>query len=179
MNQHALELEGLFEDHGVCSRAVTNSPDLEHVVYLVQPPPAALQLTNRQRGAQFLLDLTVTYARLAQTIEFALQVIGWTQVWPNETSGIIEYDDLLALLAAVYIHIELHFTPQQRHPRSFLGLLTAFAAQLLRRQLDDVPELHNSYTIQQIVHTGFRILRQLGYEVAILTPMNWIDTYRQ
>ena len=33
MDQHALELEGLFEVHGVCSCTITNSLDLEHVVY--------------------------------------------------------------------------------------------------------------------------------------------------
>ena len=54
--------KGLFEDHGMC----TNSLYVERVVYeqraLLQPPPSALQLTNRQRGVQFLLDFTIIYA---------------------------------------------------------------------------------------------------------------------
>ena len=52
MNQHALELGVLFEDHGVCSRTVTDYLGLEHMVYeqraLVQPPPTALQLTGKE-----------------------------------------------------------------------------------------------------------------------------------
>ena len=43
-------------------------------------------------------------------------------------TGTIEYDDLLAMAAAVHICIKL--TPQQRYPRSLPELLTAFAARL-------------------------------------------------
>ena len=106
MDQHALELEGLFEDHGACSCTITNSLDLEHVVYeqraVVQPPPTAQQLT-RQRGVQFLLDLTVTCALPAQISEFALQFIDLAQIWSNGMTGTIEYDDLLTMAAAVFI----------------------------------------------------------------------------
>ena len=66
MNQHALELEGLFEDHGVCSCTITDSLDLEHVVYeqraLVQPPPAALQLTDRQRVSFYSISKSPTHS---------------------------------------------------------------------------------------------------------------------
>ena len=57
MDQHKLDLQGLFEDHGICSYTITNSLDFRRVVYeqcaLVQPPATALQLTNLQRGVQF------------------------------------------------------------------------------------------------------------------------------
>ena len=62
----------------------------------------------------------------------------------------IDSDDLLALAAAVHVHIKLHSSPQQRYPRSLTEITTTFAALLVRRQPDDVPELHNVYTIQRI-----------------------------
>ena len=57
------------------------------------------------------------------------------------------------MAAAVYIYVELHFTPQQRCPRSFPELLPAFAALLLRRQPDYVPELHNGLFSSWVVST--------------------------
>ena len=53
---------------------------------------------------------------------------------------------------AIYINAKLNFTPQQRYSRSFLELLTAFTALLLRREPGDAPELHNGHTIQQVAH---------------------------
>ena len=154
MDKHALEGEVIFEDHGVCSCTITDSLDFEREVHeqraLAQPPPAAPQLTNRQRGVQFPLDLTIICAFPARTSAFAL-----TQVWFNGTSGVIEYDDLLALAAAVNIYIKPHFAPQQMNPRSLPELLTAF------------------------VHTEFRMLQQPSCEEAVLTPMGWIDMYRR
>ena len=54
MYQHVLELEALFEDHGACSGAITDSLVLKRVVHkqraLAQPLPTALQLGNRQKG---------------------------------------------------------------------------------------------------------------------------------
>ena len=78
MDPLALELEGLFEDHGICSHTITDPLYLDRVVYeqraLLQSP-TALQLTNRQRGVHFLFDLTVTYTLPAPTSEFAPRVI--------------------------------------------------------------------------------------------------------
>ena len=104
--------------------------------------------------------------------------IDLTQIWSKEVTGTIEYDDLLAMAAVVCFHIKPHFTPQQRYIRSLPELLTALAAPLFRRQPDDVQELHNGHTIQQVVHREFRILQPLGYDVTVLTPMDWIDIYR-
>ena len=57
---------------------ITNFLVLERAVYeqraLVQPLPAALQLVNRQKGADLLLDLAVNCAFPAHTIEFALRI---------------------------------------------------------------------------------------------------------
>ena len=54
--------------------------------------------------------------------------------------------------------------------RAILPHASACAAPLAGGQPDDVPVLHNAYTIQQVVHTEFRMLQQLSYELATLTP---------
>ena len=97
---------------------------------LPQPPPTALQLTHRQRGFQFLLDLTVTYALPVQTREFPDQVINLTQTGSTEVTDFFEYDDLPAMVAAVHIYVKQHVAPQQRYTRSLPELLAAFAARL-------------------------------------------------
>ena len=122
---------------------------------LLPPSPAAPQLTDRQRGVQFLLDLAITYAFPAHKSEFALQIIDLTQAWSNGASGTIECDDLLALAAAVYVYIKLHFTPQQTYPRSLLELHAAFAALFVRRQPDDVPELHTPSSWSYTRNSGY------------------------
>ena len=66
MNQHALELEDLFDDNSVSSYTVTNSLNLERQVYtqraFLQAPFAVPQLALRQRGAWPELALVVTAA---------------------------------------------------------------------------------------------------------------------
>ena len=131
MYQHVLEVEVIFDDHGVCSCTGTDSLVLERVVYeqraLVQPLPAALLLADKLWGIQFLLDLTVTCAFPTHTSEFALRIFDLTQVWSNRGPGIIEFDDLLALDGSRLLLFNLHFT-QEKHPRSPPELLPAFAA---------------------------------------------------
>ena len=72
-----------------------------------------------------------------------------------------------------------HLSPQQSFPRSLPELLAAFAALLVRRQPEDVPELHDTYTIHLAVHAEFRMLQQLGYGLTTLTPVAWVDIYRR
>ena len=116
-HQHALELEGLCEDHGVRSCTITNS----HF---------GSTATGKEAFSFFSISQSLP-ALPAHTSEFALQVVDLTEIWSNEITGNIENDDLLAMAVAVYLHIKLHFTPQQRYPRSLPELLTAFAALLL------------------------------------------------
>ena len=129
MFQHFLKLEVLFEENGVYSGVITDSLILNHTVHgqntVNQPLPTAPQLGNRQKGIQLLLGLTVPCAFPAQTSEFALQIFDLTHVWMTRGSGIIDSDDLLALAAAFYMHIQVHLSPQQRYPRSLPELLTA------------------------------------------------------
>ena len=113
---------------------LTDPLNLEHVACEKhapdQKPSATLQLTDRQRGVQFLLDLTVTHAFPDKTNDF------------DETSGIIEYDELLAVAATVYTSIELHFTPKQS-----LLLFAGFAALLLQ-----TPGIHDTWLRSSSAH---------------------------
>ena len=69
------------------------------------------------------------------------------------------------------MNIKLHLSPQQKYPRSLPELLTAFAALHVRRQRDDVPVLRSASTVQRVVHAEFRMLQQVGYELATIAPM--------
>ena len=72
--------------------------------------------------------------------------------------------------------IKLHLSLQQRYPRTLPELLTAVAAPLTRQQPDDAPVLHNACAIQQVTHVEFRMLEQLGCELATLARLAWADT---
>ena len=179
MDQHALELEDLREDHGVSSYTVTNSLNLEREVYTqrasLQAPPSPPQMANRQRSAQLPRALAVAYTLPHQTCEFSLQIIDLTQGWPDAVTGQIIRTDLLALIAAVYIHVKLRFTPEQRYPHRLRQLLEALTALLLQRQHYAVPALRGAQISQQVVHQEFDLLRQLDHEHAILTPAEWSE----
>ena len=146
---------------------------------LVQPPPTAPQLANRQQEVHFLLDLPVTCAFPAHTSEFALQILDLTHVWSNRDSGMIDSGGLFALAAVVYMNIKLRLSPRQMYPHSLTELLTAFTALLVRQQPDDVLALHNAYTIQHVVQAEFRMLHKLGNELATLSPTAWVDIFRR
>ena len=59
MYRHVLELEALFEDHGVFSGDIADSLALERVLNeqraLAQPQISASQLANQARGGPFLV----------------------------------------------------------------------------------------------------------------------------
>ena len=130
-------------------------------------------------GVQLLLDLTVTYAFAAHTGEFALQILDLPHVWSDGDSDTVGSDDLLALAAVVYMYIKLHLSPQQRYPRNLPEQLAASAALHVRRQPDDVPGLHSACGVQRVVHAEFMMLQQLSCELGTLTPVAWVDIFRQ
>ena len=79
--------------------------------------------------------------------EFSLQVIDLTQSWPDAATEQITHTDFLATVAAVNIFVKLRFTPEQRYPHRLPQQLEAFGA----------------------------LLQQLGYDLAILTPTEWME----
>ena len=84
MYHHTPQLEVLFEDHDVCFGVITDSLVLERAVCeqraLVEPPPTALQLRNKQKEIHLLLDLAVSNAFPAHTSEVAFQILDQTHV---------------------------------------------------------------------------------------------------
>ena len=110
--QYVLELEGLFENHGVCSAAILV---LERMLHerraLVHPLPSSLQLANRQKEAHFLTDLVVAYTFPPHISGFVLPIFDLTQVWSGSDSEVIEPDDILALAAAVFMFIKNSLSP--------------------------------------------------------------------
>ena len=78
MDQHALELEDLFDDNSVSSYTATNSLNHEREVYTqracLQASPSVSQLAHRQRGARLLRALVVSDALPPQALECTPQV---------------------------------------------------------------------------------------------------------
>ena len=99
MEQHALELEDLFDDNRISFHTVTNSLTLERQVYtqraFLQASPAAPQLSRRPRGARLLCALMVTAALPHHTCVFTLQVVDLTQEWSNAAAERITHMDFL------------------------------------------------------------------------------------
>ena len=176
MCQQVLELEALFEDHGVCSGVITDSLALERVLALAQPLLSASQRVNRQNEVHFLLELAAACAFPLHTGRFTRQVPDLTQ-WSGSDSDVMSL--MRSLAAAVYMFIKLHLSPQQKYPRTPTEQLAAFAALLTRQQPGDVSVLHNAFSIQRAAHIEFKMLEQLGHELATLTPMAWVDIFRQ
>ena len=63
-----LELDALFEDHGVCSAVIGDLLNVERAVYRRctpgQLPLSVLQLADRAKCARLLTDLVAAFARL-------------------------------------------------------------------------------------------------------------------
>ena len=151
MYRCGLELEILFEDHGLCSEVIADFLALESAIYerraLIQPLPSASESANRQRSAHFLSDLAVSSAFHPHSSEFSLQVLDLTHVWSHSDSDVIELDDILA--SAVYMFIKLTLSPQQTYPRRLPRIAYCCSWLLTRQQLDDVPVLRSTSTTQR------------------------------
>ena len=123
-------------------------------------------LVNRHKEVYFLSDLAVAFAFTPHTGEFTLHFLDQTHIWSGSGSDVIEFDDILALAAAVYMFIKLHLSPQHsldQSQRYFPGSnLMMFRCSTMRNQ--------------QVAHVEFRLLEQMGYEVA---PMGWVDIFRR
>ena len=82
-----LELESISEHHGVCTEVIADSIAPETAIYgqcaLVQPPPSALQLSNRRKNARRLTDLVAVFALLPHISGFALQVLDLARTWSD------------------------------------------------------------------------------------------------
>ena len=167
MDQHALELEDLFQDRSVSSYTVTNSLNLEREVYtqraFLQAPPTLPQMANRQRGAQLQRSHTVACAFPHHTREISHQVIDFTQGWFDAVTEQVTHTDLLIMVAAVYIYVKPRFVPKEKDPHILPQQLEASAALQLQRRPHTCQALRGDHTVQLVVHQEFNVLQQLGY----------------
>ena len=81
----------------------------------------------------------------------------------------------VAVISAVYIYVKLPFTPGQRYFHSLLQLLEAFAVQLSRRSPCAAPALRVNKSFSKSFTKNLSLQQQRGYELAILTPTEWIE----
>ena len=173
MDQHALELSTT-----TTSILSTNSLSLENQVNthraFLRAPPTVQQLAHRHRGARLLCAFMVIAALSLQTCEFTPQVIDSTRGWSDALAERITHTDLLAMVAAVNVCVNMHCTLGQRYLYSLPQLLEAFAAQLSRSSPCAAAALQDEHFIP-IVHQEFSLLQQPGYELTILTPTEGIE----
>ena len=114
------QLEKLFEQHGICSHTTTTNSLSMSSNWCTNNAPCSnhhrmpLQLTNKQRDVQFpTRSLSPAHFSWPKLVNLQFQVINLTQIWSNRESGIIEYDDLPAIVAG-----RLHLRQTELNPRS-------------------------------------------------------------
>ena len=69
--------------------------------------------------------------------------------------------------------------PQLRFSRALPELLTAVTELLTWHQPRDAPALHTARTVQQVTRSEFHILEALGFDLAIPTPVAWMEIFRR
>ena len=122
MDNRVPDLEGLFEDQGICDFTINTFLALEQEVYehraLPRPPLSGAQTANRQRGPQFVNDLQAASGFPPQCVDFALQIVDLTHTWSDQASDQLQLQDLLTLIAVMFLFVRTYASPQQRYPRS-------------------------------------------------------------
>ena len=180
MFQGDLELESVFEHHGVCSEIITDS--LERAIYewcaLVQPHPSALQLANKRKSSRLLSDLVAVFP--PHTSGFALQVLDLTHSWSDRNADVIDLNNILALTAAVYMFTELNPSlPQQRYTRTLPELLTAVAELLTSTTLMTFQLCIQRGQSSTLPASSFTFWKSWGVELATPSPEAWIEIFRR
>ena len=161
-----LELDALFEDHGVCFAVVEDMLTLERAVCQQctpgQLPLSGRQRTNRQKCSR-LADLVAAAVLPPHTADFPLQLLDFAHTWSARGDNDIDLFDILPLAAAVYIFIKTDpgRAHQPRYPRALPELLAAIAELLARRQPHNSPTLHTAWTILQVTRAAFHILERV------------------
>ena len=138
-----IELDALFEDHGVSWLAIDEMFALEWATYRrcfqAQPLLSALQRYIRRKCAHLLRDLAATADLPPNSALFSQQLLDLAHRWFEREDNDIDIGDFHPLAAAVYIHIKLHsarypdavpyqFPDPQQLARPLADLLIAIAA---------------------------------------------------
>ena len=113
-----LELENVFEDHGVSRQIIDEMFALEVEAHrrcflLAQPVLFALQRYNRRKCAPLLRGLTATADLPHNSAFFSQQLLDLTHRWSEREDNDIDIGDVHRRAAAVPILFKLH---SARHP---------------------------------------------------------------
>ena len=76
------------------------------------------------------------------------------------------HSDLVAMTAGVYIHIKLHFPWDEE-------VLDAF-----EKLTGKLQNLYQPYSEGQVVQQEAFLVQQVGFELAILAPSDWVEVCR-
>ena len=136
-------------------------------------PPAVPQLAHNQRGTRLLWALIGDSRTPGPQLEFYTSHrldTGLAQRsgdYPHRPS---RHDRSRLLRRQAARHSKAEVPPQSTSTTRSL-----FVVQLLRRR----PRRRSGQIIRQVVHQEFNLLQQLGYELAILTPTEWIEIWQR
>ena len=126
MDCRALDLEDLLEEHSVSSYAVARSLSIQYAVFrqygIHGAPP-----TGAQEPGTYAPSHTRSHNQVALR-ECSLQVINLAQGWSDTVRAHVSLTALLAMVASLYIYVQVHFTPDQEYTHTSPHLLAAFAA---------------------------------------------------
>ena len=177
-----LELENIFEDHGVFWQVIDEMLALKVETYRrcfpAQPALSALQMYHRRKCAFLLRDLAAAANLPPHGALLSQQLLDLThRRWTERADTDIGHQRYPSPCSrAVYIHIKLHSEgvpgpapfqlPDPLQPAcSLTDLLTAIAALLTRRQPHSAPFLHSAWTVQQVITEECRILKSVQFEL--------------
>ena len=169
-----VELENIFEDHGVSwpiidEMFVLGLETYRRCLLLSQLVLSALQRINRRECAH-LRDLAASADLPPNSALFSRQLFP-TQLagGPKEKITTLTLATSTPWQPQSYIHCKLRsarypdrvpcqFPDPQQPARPLAGLLTATAALLARRQRHSAPLLHSAWTIWEVLTEEYRIL---------------------
>ena len=189
-----LYLENSLEDHGVSGQLVLDKITFEDSVpqrcRALQLALTAHQLLRRREGVSILGDI----APSQKAFFLSLQLLDMShRRWSSCNASVaLEFGDIHSLATAAFVTSKLLLgrgldvaPQQQQHPlppgpgppqpvRTLPGLLTALAASLDRRWPQNALTLHTSWTVQEVIAAGARILKSIHYEVGTYSPADWV-----
>ena len=176
-----LELDALFEDHGVSCTVIEDMLTLEQAITLGQLPLSGIQKFDRRKCVRFLQDLVAAAVLTPHRADFPRQLLDLAHEWSERQDNDIHIFGVLSLAAAVYIFSKTDpgWAQEPRYTRQLPDLLAAIAGLLARPQLHNAPTMHPAWTIEHSTRAEFRILEVLKYELATPTPAAWIEIFER
>ena len=125
-------------------------------------------MASRRRGACFLHALAERTALPGGARACTLQLVDLVKSWSGAPGSGVQslHSDLVAMTASVYIHIKLHFPWDEE-------VLDAF-----EKLTGKLQNLYQPYSEGQVVQQEAFLVQQVGFELAILAPSDWVEVCR-